>query len=173
MQMRAVRAAIAIGSNLGDRAAHINDAIRTLGRLPHTRLVNRAPTLQTAPVGRPGTDPGGEYLNTVVILSTRLPPPMLLQRLFAIERGHGRKRIGVPAWSPRTLDLDLIVYGHHIIRQPGLHVPHPRMHERAFVLEPLAAVAPALLVPQEFGELRTALELLRALQAPSGVQQSC
>ena len=164
-----VIAAIGIGSNLGDRAGHVGYAVGRLGGLPGTRLVGVGPVIETEAVGRVGVDPGGAYLNSVAVLRTSVPARALLEMLHQIERERGRVRAGVPSWSARTLDLDLLVYGDAVIDEPGLVVPHPRMAERRFVLEPLAAVSPGLVVPG-IGGGRTALELLTALAAKPGVQ---
>lgn len=165
-------AAVGIGSNLGDRHAHVEGAIRSIARLPWTRLVARGSVIRTRPVARPGVDPGGEYLNSAVVISTRLSAHRLLNHLLTIERGHGRVRAGVPAWSARTLDLDLLVYGQYRLNQPGLHVPHPRLPERRFALEPLAAARPDLLVPVSPGRCVSVIDLLRELPEDDSVQQS-
>lgn len=148
-------AAVALGSNLGDRRAHLDAAIRSLARLPLTSLAAVAPICEYPAMGRPGVDPGGPFLNTVCLLATGLAPRELLRALHAIERSHGRRRTGVPPWSPRTLDLDLLVHADHVLAEPrdpilgtpGLTIPHPRLAERLFVLEPLAQIAPGLTVP--------------------------
>ncbi|HVU63719.1 MAG TPA: 2-amino-4-hydroxy-6-hydroxymethyldihydropteridine diphosphokinase [Phycisphaerales bacterium] len=140
-------AAIALGSNLGDRAAHIAAAFDALAHLPRTDLIARAPSIETAPLGAPGIDAGGPYLNSAALLHTALPARDLLNHLHAIELSRGRNRDAEPRWGPRTLDLDLLVYGDQIIDEPGLTIPHPRLHERDFVLEPLYVIAPDLEVP--------------------------
>lgn len=146
-------AAIALGSNLGDRHAHLEAAFTALAALPQTRLTARGPILETAAVPRPGTtaDPGGPYLNSAALIETTLDPHTLLLELHAIERSRGRDRASESpnAWSPRTLDLDLLLYADHIITTPTLTLPHPRMHERRFVLQPLAAIAPEWRVPTQ------------------------
>ncbi|MBX3406319.1 MAG: 2-amino-4-hydroxy-6-hydroxymethyldihydropteridine diphosphokinase [Phycisphaeraceae bacterium] len=157
------RAAIAIGSNLGDRAAHIAGAVAALAALPGTVILCRSEAIVTAPVGLPGgADPGGPYLNAAALLRTTLTPRELLSRLHAIERAAGRDRAAeIGRWGPRTLDLDLLLYDGQVIDEPGLRIPHPRMHERAFVLEPLAQIAPEFVVPT-LG--RTVAALLAALR---------
>jgi 2-amino-4-hydroxy-6-hydroxymethyldihydropteridine diphosphokinase len=141
-------AAIAIGSNLGDRAGHIVAAVTALAGLPKSRLIARSTVRETAAVGLPGHDAGGPYLNAVVLLSTKLAAPALLAALHEIEHSRGRDRAAEPArWMPRTLDLDLLLLGDEVVREPGLTIPHPRLHQRRFVLEPLAEVAPDWVVP--------------------------
>jgi len=137
---RAVTAYIGIGSNLGDRATNVRSAVDALAGLPVTRLVARSSLYATAPVDAGGYD----YLNAVVCISTRLEPEALLQALQVIEAQHGRTRPFVHA--PRTLDLDLLTYGDSRIDGDRLVVPHPRLAQRAFVLMPLAEIAPSLVV---------------------------
>jgi 2-amino-4-hydroxy-6-hydroxymethyldihydropteridine diphosphokinase len=127
--------AIALGSNLGDRAAHLAFALEQLD--PLLTGLRVASWRDTAPVGVPSPQP--DFLNSVVVGQTALDARALLARLLAIERARGRVRAHEGA--PRTLDLDLILYGNAVIDEPGLHVPHPRFRERLFVLEPLAEVA--------------------------------
>lgn len=134
-------AAIALGSNLGDREAHLNFAIQRLSTF--LTDLRRSRWYDTAPAGVPAAQP--RYLNGAVAGGTSLSARDLLQELLAIERAAGRTR---PApLAPRTLDLDLILYGDRQIHEPGLIVPHPRFRERLFVLEPLAEVAPDLVDP--------------------------
>ena len=133
---------VGIGANLGDARANVLDAIARLARLPGARLVQASSLYRTAPIDSSGDD----YVNAVAALDTDLDAHALLQALFAIEQAHGRERPYRNA--PRTLDLDLLLYGDQVIDDaPGLIVPHPRMHERAFVLAPLAEVAPGLVIP--------------------------
>ena len=133
---------IGIGANLGDARANVLDALERLARLPGARLVQASSLYRTAPIDSSGDD----YVNAVAALDTTLDAHALLQALFAIEQAHGRERPYRNA--PRTLDLDLLLYGDEIIIDtPTLIVPHPRMHERAFVLAPLAEVAPDLVIP--------------------------
>jgi 2-amino-4-hydroxy-6-hydroxymethyldihydropteridine diphosphokinase len=127
--------AIALGSNLGDRVAHIAFAVAELSRLLDDVTVSRL--VDTAPVGVPGDQP--HFLNAAVTGTTSLAPRTLLDGLLAIERAAGRER--PYRFAPRTLDLDLILYGDRILREAGLELPHPRFRERAFVLEPLAEIA--------------------------------
>jgi len=136
---------IGLGSNLAHPRRQIARALRALARLPRTRLVDASPSYVTAPVGATGPQP--DYVNAVARLATELPPRALLAALLAIERRHRRRREPGERNAPRTLDLDLLLYGRRRIRVAHLAVPHPRMHERAFVLRPLADVAPVLAVP--------------------------
>lgn len=140
--MAALDAYVSIGTNLGDRAEHLVAALRGLAALPDTRLVACSPVFETAPYGPP---PQGPYLNATAHVATSLAPRALLDGLLAIERRAGRVRSVVNA--ARTLDLDLLLYGDRRVDEAGLVVPHPRLAERAFVLEPLAALAPALVHP--------------------------
>jgi len=133
---------VGIGANLGDARANVLDAIDRLARLPGARLVRTSSLYRTAPIDSSGDD----YVNAVAALDTDLDAHALLQALFAIEQAHGRERPYRNA--PRTLDLDLLLYGDQVIDDaPTLIVPHPRMHERAFVLAPLAEAAPGLVIP--------------------------
>jgi 2-amino-4-hydroxy-6-hydroxymethyldihydropteridine diphosphokinase len=135
------RVAIALGSNLGDRQAHVDWAIARLGE--HLQNLVASSCIDTEPVGVPDSQP--DYLNAAVIGETSLPAAELVQRLLDLERERGRTRSGVRA--ARTLDLDLILYGEAIISEPGVTVPHPRFRDRAFVLRPLAEIAPDWIDP--------------------------
>jgi 2-amino-4-hydroxy-6-hydroxymethyldihydropteridine diphosphokinase len=137
-------ACIGIGSNLGDRGGHIAGALSSLAALPSTRLVASSSIIETQAAGPIAQGP---YLNAAACLETSLLPRELLNHLLEIEIAHGRERIADQRWGPRTLDLDLLLYGEHIIDQPGLTVPHPRLHERPFVLIPLAEIAGDLVIP--------------------------
>ncbi len=142
-----VRAFVAVGSNVGDRAAHVGHAFDALGRIERTRVVARSPVIETDPVGPPGQGP---YLNAVAEVRTSLAPRALLDALLAVERERGRDRAREVRFGPRTLDLDLLAWGDAEpggtarIEADGITVPHPRMGERPFVLVPLAAIAPEL-----------------------------
>ena len=127
--------AIALGSNLGDRAAHLAFAVAELSRILSDLRLSRL--VDTEPVGVPEAQ--SRFLNAAVVGTTVLAPATLLAELLAIERLRGRERPYHHA--PRTLDLDLILYGGRIVREEGLEVPHPRFRERLFVLEPLAEIA--------------------------------
>ena len=140
-QRPAVTAYVALGANLGDAAATLRDALHRLDHTPGIRLVKASSLYRTAPIASSGPD----YLNAVAEVGTTLTAPALLAALQAIETAHGRERPYRNA--PRTLDLDLLLYGSARIDSPTLTVPHPRMGERAFVLVPLSEVAPALVAP--------------------------
>ena len=157
------RAFIGIGSNEGDRLAHISKAIQVLGSLRSTRVVQMAMIAETEPVGGP---PQGSYLNTVVELETGLAPLELLGALKDIEQQLGRAPSDV-RWGPRPMDLDVLLYDDQVIREPRLCVPHPRMHERRFVLEPLVQLAPELIHPTL--HLRMSELLARLPADPSAV----
>lgn len=132
-----VRAFVALGANLGDAAGTVQRALQTLGDTPGLRPVKASSLYRTAPVDATGPD----FINAVAEVATTLTAPDLLDALQAIETAEGRERPYRNA--PRTLDLDVLLYGDARIDSPRLTVPHPRMHERAFVLVPLAEVAPA------------------------------
>jgi 2-amino-4-hydroxy-6-hydroxymethyldihydropteridine diphosphokinase len=155
--VQVARAYVALGSNLGDRRAHIEDALAAISKLPLTRLVARSDLFETAPVS---DIPQGPYLNAAAAVDTFLAPRDLLDALLAIEHSHARDRSARERWGPRTLDLDLLTYGDTRMHIPGLTLPHPRLHERGFVLEPLVQIAPELVVP---GLGRSVRELWEAL----------
>ena len=148
------RVAVALGSNLGDRRAHLDHAIASLRTV--LRHVTVSTYYETVPAGVAGPQP--LYLNAVAVGETALPARALLDALLAIEGQRGRSRPYPNA--PRTLDLDLILFGETVIDEPGLVVPHPRFRERRFVLEPLAEIASDLRDPISG---KTAGELLAAL----------
>jgi 2-amino-4-hydroxy-6-hydroxymethyldihydropteridine diphosphokinase len=131
---------IGIGANLGDARANVDDAVVRLGLLPESRVLRTSPYYRSAPIDSSGDD----YVNAVS-LDTRLVAEGLLAALHGIEADHGRERPYRNA--PRTLDLDLLLYGDAVIATATLTVPHPRMLERAFVLRPLLDIAPAINVP--------------------------
>jgi len=136
-----VHAYVALGSNLDDPARRVRSAIDALGRLPHSALLAHSALYRTAPVGYADQP---DFINAVVLLQTELPPRALLEELMVLEREAGRER-GIPN-GPRTLDLDLLLHGAACSDDAQLTLPHPRMHERAFVLLPLAEIAPDLRV---------------------------
>ena len=156
------RAFVALGSNLGDRRAQLAGALRALRATPSVRVVAVSDWIETEPVGGP---PGQDrYLNGVVELETSLAPGALLLRLLEIERAAGRVRIEGQRDGPRTLDLDLLLFGDRRVDEPGLLVPHPRLEERVFVLQPLAQIAPERELP---GCRLSVRERLAQLLAPA------
>lgn len=147
---------IALGSNLGDRRATLASALAALAASPGIRVRAVSSVYETAPVGPPGQD---DYLNAVAVLDTELSPHALLETCLAIEIAHGRVRR--ERWGPRTLDLDLLDHGGAVIGDDRLTLPHPRMHERAFVMIPFAEVSPAFTL----SDGRTAAAIAAALDA--------
>ena len=137
-----VRAYVGLGANLGDPRRQLDAALEALDALEDTHLAARSSLYRTAPVGYADQP---DFLNAVAALETALDPGRLLAALHGIEDRHRRERPFRNA--PRTLDLDLLLYGERTISAPGLTVPHPRMHERAFVLRPLLEIAPDAVVP--------------------------
>ena len=150
-----VRAFIGLGANLGDPESQVRRAVLELGKLPGTRLLAASSPYRSAPVGV-GTQP--DYINAVAEIETSLRARALLDELLTMEARFGRERPSPGA--PRTLDLDLLIYGDEEIEEPNLIVPHPRMHERAFVLMPLAEIAPDVVIPGR-GSIRTLLAACR------------
>jgi 2-amino-4-hydroxy-6-hydroxymethyldihydropteridine diphosphokinase len=166
-----VRAFIALGSNLGDRLGNLQAAVDGLAGTKGVRVLRTSRVYETDPVGPPQPD----YLNAVVLVETSLSARELLEACLAVERAMGRER--GERWGPRTIDLDLLVYGREEIHEPGLDVPHPRMHERGFVLAPLLELEadPALPGGRRLADVRLAGGLLAgvrpyapALRMPSG-----
>ncbi len=140
-----VRACIGLGGNIGDVAMTLRSALAALDAVSDTRVL-RASRFHHTPAW--GVEDQPEFVNAAAVLETTLAPRALLGELLRIEREHGRERADDDGrWGPRTLDLDLLLYGDARIDEPGLVVPHPRMHLRAFVLVPLAEVAPEAEVP--------------------------
>jgi 2-amino-4-hydroxy-6-hydroxymethyldihydropteridine diphosphokinase len=134
---------IGLGSNLADPHAQVEAGIRALSKLPKTRLIARSRLYRSAPWGRPDQP---EFVNAVVRLESALEPRELLDHLLEIERAAGRERDGT-RWGTRVLDLDILAYAQRRVAEPGLQVPHPHLHERAFVLVPLVEIAPDLHIP--------------------------
>jgi 2-amino-4-hydroxy-6-hydroxymethyldihydropteridine diphosphokinase len=132
---------VGIGANLGDARANVADALARLAAQPSCTLLRASSSYRSAPIDSSGDD----YINAVACIDTALSAPELLAALHAIEQAHGRERPYRNA--PRTLDLDLLLYGDERIDTPALTVPHPRMHERAFVLAPLLEIAPDAAIP--------------------------
>ncbi|MGD9602703.1 MAG: 2-amino-4-hydroxy-6-hydroxymethyldihydropteridine diphosphokinase [Gammaproteobacteria bacterium] len=138
----AVRVFIGLGSNLEDPIRQVRTAFDELAGLPRTCLVRRSSLYETPPMGPPGQP---HYINAVAELATSLAPHALLDALQAVETAH--RRVRGTRWGPRTLDLDLLVYGDAVIRDARLVVPHPGIAARGFVLMPLAEIAPSLVIP--------------------------
>jgi 2-amino-4-hydroxy-6-hydroxymethyldihydropteridine diphosphokinase len=134
---------IGVGSNLGEREATISNALELLAADPELEIEAVSAIRETDPVGVVDQP---RFLNAAVRLATDLAPKPLLERLLAVEQQLGRVRSG-ERYGPRTIDLDLLLYGDEIVDEPGLRVPHPRLAERRFVLEPLAELDPGLVVP--------------------------
>lgn len=141
--MQPARAYIGIGSNLDDPVAQVRRAIQALTGILTSSCVARSPLYRTTPVGGPPGQP--DYINAVAALDTGLTPRQLLMVLQAFELAHGRTR--TVHWGARTLDLDLLLYDQLTCDDPWLTLPHPRLHERAFVLYPLYDIAPTLFIP--------------------------
>ncbi|WP_295911541.1 2-amino-4-hydroxy-6-hydroxymethyldihydropteridine diphosphokinase [uncultured Xanthomonas sp.] len=139
-----VQACIGLGGNLGDAAATLRAALAALDTLPQTRLL-RASQLYRSPAW--GREDQPDFINAAALVSTTLPAPELLQALLDLEHRHGRQRLPGERWGPRTLDLDLLLYAEAVIDLPGLQVPHPFLHQRAFVLLPLAEIAADAVIP--------------------------
>jgi 2-amino-4-hydroxy-6-hydroxymethyldihydropteridine diphosphokinase len=149
------RAYIGLGANLGDRAGTLRDALAALDALDGIEVVAVSGFRETDPVGYLDQP---RFLNGAAALETVLAPRELLDALLAVERSLGRTREG-PRFGPRTIDLDLLLYGDESFDEPGLTVPHPRLHERAFALEPLVELDPGLVVPGK-GPLEALLQKL-------------
>jgi 2-amino-4-hydroxy-6-hydroxymethyldihydropteridine diphosphokinase len=135
---------VGLGANLGEAAQTVREALQELDALPDTRLLRASRLYRTRAWG---VEAQPDFINAVAMLETALSARGLLDALLAMERAHGRDRARETRWGPRTLDLDLLVHGDARIDEPGLRVPHPHLHERAFVLLPLADIAPDTVVP--------------------------
>ena len=138
-----VKALIALGGNVGDVQATFDRALAMLCDSDEVRLLARSSDYRTPPWGVTDQPP---FINTVIAVATSLPPRDLLTRAIAVERAFGRDRAKERRWGPRTLDLDLLTYSDLVLNTPDLTLPHPRLFERAFVLLPLAEIAPELLI---------------------------
>lgn len=156
MQTPFERVYLSVGSNLGDRSAYLERAKALVDALPYTRFLRSSTVFETDPVGGP---PQGKYLNAVWEMDTSLPPGELKTRLKAIEEKLGRTSADRNA--PRVIDLDIIFYGDRVVEDAGLKIPHPRLHERTFVLEPLCEIAADRVHPQS---KKTVRELLQELK---------
>jgi 2-amino-4-hydroxy-6-hydroxymethyldihydropteridine diphosphokinase len=143
MRARTIRAYVALGANLGDPQLQVRHAMDALDRIDGTRVERCSSLYRSAPVGI--TDQP-EFINAVCAVSTELTAEQLLSALLRVERDAGRRRDG-PRGGPRTLDLDLLLYGTERHNDARLTLPHPRLHERAFVLYPLMEIAPSLVIP--------------------------
>lgn len=158
-----VTAYIALGANLGDATAAVEQAIVAINALPGCAVKKTSSLYQTAPLETlPGHAPGGDYINAVVEIETTLPAPTLLQHLQQIELAAGRARPHINA--PRTLDLDLLLYGDGCIDSTCLTVPHPRMWQRAFVLVPLAEIAPHLVNSSQLDNVKA--QVINRVRSP-------
>lgn len=165
MTKRTHVAHLALGANLGDRVATLRAAIESIGALPGTRLMSASSFHETAPVV-PDDDAAAAdqpmYLNAAVTIETSLTARALLEGLQGIEREHGRLRSRADRWAARTLDLDILLYDDQRIDEAGLTIPHPRMHERRFVLAPLAEIAPEAIHPVLGKSVHELLESINA-----------
>jgi 2-amino-4-hydroxy-6-hydroxymethyldihydropteridine diphosphokinase len=157
------RAFVSLGSNLGDREVHLRRALEALRATRGIHWLGVSRIYETDPVGPP---PQGPYLNAVAEIETGLEPRALLERLLRIESEEGRIRRGARG-EARTLDLDLLLFGDRCIDEEELIVPHPRMHERCFVLEPLSELAPQWVHPRSG---RTVAELAARVRDPIAVR---
>lgn len=137
-----VRVYLGVGSNLGDRVSHLEQAQTLVSQFPRTRFLRSSSTQETEPVGGPSQE---KYLNAVWEIETLLSPKELKEKLRAIEEKLGRKRSFPNA--PREIDLDILFYGEEVVEEEQLKIPHPRLHERRFVLQPLAELAPQKIHP--------------------------
>ncbi len=148
-----MRAFLGLGSNLGDRSSNIHEAVRRLGEVPGVRVLKLSSLYETAPVGGP---PQGDYINAAVEIEISLTSRRLLEAALAIERAMGRVR--GERWGPRVIDIDVLFCDDLVLDAPDFVVPHPRMHERRFVLEPLAEIAPEATHPKLRRSVRELLE---------------
>jgi 2-amino-4-hydroxy-6-hydroxymethyldihydropteridine diphosphokinase len=152
-----VRVFVGLGGNVGNVEATLVDALMALDMIPQTTMRAHSRFYRNPAWGMTEQP---DFLNAVAELQTRLTPRVLLDRLLAIEERFGRVRSDGEKWGPRELDLDMLVYGDEFLDEPGLHVPHPRLHERAFVLVPLAEIAMDLAIPGKgkVGDLLAAVD---------------
>lgn len=147
---------VGIGSNLDDPIAQVQQAILALKQLPESNYLNTSALYRSPPMG-PADQP--DYINAVSLLETALSADVLLSALQAIEYAQGRTR--TQRWGPRTLDLDILLYGEKIIKQDRLTIPHPGLHERGFVLYPLQDINPDLVIP-EYGPVQLLIQSCNA-----------
>ena len=139
-----MRAYVGLGSNLGEREATLRQALEALGSIEGIEVVAVSSFRETDPVGMVDQP---RFVNAAAALETTLGPRELLESLLEVERGLGRDRSREKRWGPRTIDLDLLLYGDETVAEPGLEIPHPRLAERAFVLQPLLELDPGLRLP--------------------------
>ena len=135
--MMTKRVYLGLGSNLGDRDAHLNDAISTLSSHDAINITEQSSVIETEPIGNTNQ---GKFLNAVIEIETTMTPQELLQTCLDIEIQQGRVRS--EKWGPRTIDIDILFFDDQLIQEEGLHVPHPEMHNRSFTLLPMAEIAP-------------------------------
>lgn len=164
------RAFIGIGTNLGDRLANYRQALERIGKLPQTRILGQSSIYETEPVG----DLKGPFLNGAIEVDTELGADALMRKLLSIERTMGRKRVkgrkGAARrgkYKPRIIDLDLLLFNKEVIDSRTLRIPHPRLHERRFVLAPLSELAPALIHPKLNSSISELLAGLKTAQRVS------
>lgn len=152
-----VRAFVGLGGNIGDVETTLTEALWAIDSLPQTSIRSQSKFYRSPPWGNTEQP---EFINAVVEIQTRLAPRVLLNYLLDIEARFGRDRSEGEKWGPRELDLDLLTFGEDSIDEPGMHLPHPHLHERAFVLVPLAEIAPTLEIAGvgKVGELRNAID---------------
>jgi len=153
---------LGLGSNLGNRLANIDEAIRALAAIDGVTLIARAKVYETPPLGGP---PQGDYLNSAVLVETSLDARALLERCLELERAMGRDRSTAERWGPRTIDIDILWIDGESVHAPNLDVPHPRLQNRPFALRPLLDVAPDATDPETGG----AYALLEAGRAPIAI----
>lgn len=154
---------LGLGSNLGNRLAFLRGGRDALLARPGISLVNASGVYETAAIGGPPDNP--QFLNAVLEITTALSPRQLLEACLVVEDEFGRTR--PERWAPRTLDIDILFYADQVISEPDLVIPHPRLHERAFVLAPLLEIAPDLICPQR---LQTVAALAAALPEVAGLE---
>ncbi|MBA4120440.1 MAG: 2-amino-4-hydroxy-6-hydroxymethyldihydropteridine diphosphokinase [Isosphaera sp.] len=145
--MLSYRAAIGLGSNLGDRSRNIDAALALLDGQPLISVLLRSELIETEPVRVSDRDPGGPYINAAAIVQTGLSPRELLGTLQRVERALGRDRTRQAHGAARVIDLDLLLYSDQTVSERGLTVPHPQLHRRSFVLGPLVQIAPGWPIP--------------------------
>lgn len=160
---------VGVGANLGDPVRQVREALAALDRLPQTRVSARSSLYRCAPIGELDQP---DFINAVALLETQLEPRALLAALLALEAAHGRVRGERNA--ARTLDLDLLLFGTLVLREPGLELPHPRMHERGFVLLPLSEISPEQHIPGH-GTVRALLPSVAAQRVAliAGERERC